>query len=103
MSLIIVLNDEETYTDLDGCKIIDVPEFVEEEEVQAYIDGDYETDEGETLEPTVRLEFPHGLLKPDECDLIAKALAHLPGDEDEGRRAARIVLKLPGLRDQLSL
>jgi hypothetical protein len=40
---VVVLNDGETYTDLDGCEVMVVPDFYEDDEVDAYISDNYGT------------------------------------------------------------
>jgi hypothetical protein len=35
--LIVVLNDGETYTDIDGCVIVDVPDEMDSEDIEMYL------------------------------------------------------------------
>jgi len=45
--LVVVLNDGETYTDLDGCVVLEVPDSFEGDEVDEYVKACY--DEGSPI------------------------------------------------------
>jgi len=41
--LVVVLNDGETYTDLDGCEVLEVPDDTLDENVDWYVQDNYGT------------------------------------------------------------
>jgi hypothetical protein len=43
MMLVVVLNDGETYTDLDGCEVLYVPDSTPDEDVDEYVKDNFGT------------------------------------------------------------
>jgi len=49
VQFVVVLNDGETYSGLDGCRIVEIPDFVDEEDHDQWVEDHFA--EGTLIEP----------------------------------------------------
>lgn len=52
MALVVILNDGETFSDIEGCVVLDVPDDLVGDEVDAYVAENY--DQGAQITPANR-------------------------------------------------